>query len=60
MSEFKLHFTFYLLRKFKKLMKAGISAPITFSDKVWKYVIFKDIVKLKAPEAASGCCEKVE
>jgi hypothetical protein len=41
-------------------MKAGISAPITFSDKMWKYVIYKDLLKIKTPEAASGCCEKVE
>ena len=60
MSKFKLHFTFYLLRKFKKLMEAGITAPITFSDKLWKFVISKNLFKLKAPEAASGCCEKME
>ena len=41
-------------------MKAGISAPITFSDKMWKFVLTKNLLKLKAPEAASGCCEKVE
>ena len=60
MSELKLHFTFYLLRKFKKLMKAGLSAPISLPDKLWNFAITKNLFKLKAPEAASGCCEKVE
>jgi hypothetical protein len=60
MKELKLHFTFYLLKKFKRLMKAGISAPISYTDKIWGFVFSKNIFKLKAPEAASGCCEKVE
>jgi hypothetical protein len=60
MKKFQLHFTFYLLRKFKKLMMAGISVPMSFSDKLWKYLISKNLFKLKPPEAASGCCEKLE
>ena len=58
MKKMQLRFTFYLLRKFKKLTKAGLSAPITFSDKLWKFVISKNLIKLKPPEAANGCCEK--
>jgi hypothetical protein len=58
MRKFRLRFTFYLLKKFKKLKKAGISAPISFSDKLWKFVISRNLFKLKAPEAANGCCEK--
>ncbi len=60
MNEIRLHFTFFLLRKFKELMKAGISVPLTFSDKIWKFIISKNLFKVRTPEAASGCCEKLD
>jgi len=58
MKKFRLRFTFYLLKKFKKLKRAGILAPISFPDKLWKFLISKNLFKLKVPEAASGCYEK--
>jgi hypothetical protein len=41
-------------------MKAGISAPISYTDKIWRFVFSKNLFKIKTPEAASGCCEKLE
>lgn len=60
MKELQLHFTIFLLKKFKSLMRRGLDTPFTISDKIWKAVITKNLFKVKAPEAACGCYEKSE
>jgi len=60
MKELQLHFTIFLLRKFKSLMRSGMDAPFTISDKIWKIVISKNLFKVRPPEAACGCYEKNE
>ena len=60
MDNLRLHITIFLLKKFKMIMKEGISAPITVSNKIWNFIITTNLVKIKIPEAACGCYEREE
>lgn len=47
-------------REFKNTLNEGLFDSAVVANKIWDLLIEKEVIKIKVPEPAYGCCENFE